>query len=89
MKKVLFKEIRTLSLPSDPFEACLLGTSRKGVNAHPDDEREVQTRILHMAQPYLPRQQPKEFLGSNGTFPFIVSAKFDGTQIAKLLSVLR
>ena len=37
----------------------------------------------------LPSHLRCEFLGMNDTFPVIISASLDGTQIAKLLSVLK
>ena len=47
--KMVFKEIRTLNPPSDPFEACLLGVLDYRVDVQLGDEREVYTHILNMA----------------------------------------
>jgi len=104
-----------LNSPSDPLEACLLGTLDKGVEVQPGDEREIYAHILDMTPLFPPSTPSKgvrpfkdnkkyspavelkslpshlryEFLGPNETFSVIINASLDGTQITKLLSVLR
>ena len=47
--KVVFEEMGTLNPPSDPLEACLLGTLDKRFEEQPSDERKVYTHILDIA----------------------------------------
>jgi len=54
LDKVVFKEMGTLNPPSEPLEACLLGTLDKRVDVQLDDEREMFSHILDMAQPFPP-----------------------------------
>jgi len=48
LDKVVFEDMETLNPPSDPLEACLLGTLDK--------------RVEDMAQLFLPQHHPREIL---------------------------
>jgi len=107
LEKVVLEEMKTLNPPLDALEACLISVCGNGVDPYLDDEIGIYAEVFNLAQPYLPRHQPREvlnvdvcpsnedkkgapemeikplpshlryeFLGSNHTFPVIVSAKF-------------
>jgi len=46
IEKVILKEMGSLKSPSDPLEACLLGSLDKKVEVQPGDEREVYALFL-------------------------------------------
>jgi len=53
-KKVVFKEMRTLSPPSSPLEACLFSTHDQRIDVQPGGERDVYTQIVDIAPPFPP-----------------------------------
>jgi len=62
IKKVVREEMTLLNSPSNPLEACLLGTLDKRVEGQPGDEREPYAHILDMAPLFPPQHHPKEIL---------------------------
>ena len=59
LEKVVLEEMKTLSTPSDPLEACLIGTYDNGFDSHPEKEKEAYAKILK-AQRYLPKHPPRK-----------------------------
>jgi len=51
-----------LKSPSDPLEACLLGTLDKRVKEQPRDEREAYAHILDMTPLFPSQRHPREIL---------------------------
>ena len=59
------------------------------LNMEVGPSKENRKRTLEVELEQLPSHLRHEFLGPNDTFSIIVSASLDGTQIIKLLSMLR
>ena len=60
MLKVVFEEMCSLNSPSDPLEACLLGTIDRRIEVQSGDESEVYAHILDMAPPLAPQHHPRD-----------------------------
>jgi len=73
LEKVVLEDMRTLSCPLNPFEACLISTYGYRIDSQPDEDKEAYANILDSAQPYLPRHPPREVL--DGKFDSLMKMK--------------
>ena len=62
IEEVVIEEMCSLNSPSDPLEACLLGTINRRIEVQPGNESEAYAHILDVAPPLPPQHHPREIL---------------------------